>query len=193
MSIVTADIDDRLGARIRALRVEAGLTLEGLAERAEVSRAMLSRIERGSSSPTAQLLNKICGGLGITLSALFAGAERPASPLLRRADQPVWRDPESGYVRRNVSPPGSGSVVEIVEVEFPGGAEIGFDNRRVAGADQHVWVLDGVLELTLGEEAFRLAAGDCLAMGFDRPVRFRNPAERPLRYAVVISRREIRS
>ncbi len=187
MSLDDADIDGRIGARIRALRAGRNLTLDGLARRAEVSRAMLSRIERGELSPTAQLLNKICGGLGTTLSVLFAEAGTAASPLSRRAGQPVWRDPASHYLRRHVSPPGTGSPVDIVEVEFPPGGRVGFDNQRLAGTDQHVWVLDGTLVLTLGEEVFRLEQGDCLMMRFDRPVQFHNPTERPVRYAVIIS------
>lgn len=188
MSMAETGIDGRIGDRVRTLRAERGLTLDGLARLADVSRAMLSRVERGESSPTAQLLVKICGGLGTSLSALFAAAEAPASgPLSRRADQPTWRDPESGYVRRNVSPPGGGSAVEVVEVEFPAGGSISFENRRVAGADQHVWVLDGVLELEVGGEAFRLEAGDCLVMRFGVPVAFRNPSARRVRYAVIVS------
>jgi transcriptional regulator with XRE-family HTH domain len=187
MSLTISDIDDRIGARIRELRVEKSLTLDGLAGRADISRAMLSRIERGESSPTAQLLNKVCGGLGVTLSTLFAATETPASPLARRADQPVWRDPASHYLRRAVSPAGTGSPVDIVEVEFPPGGSVAFDNQRLAGTDQHVWVLDGTLELELGAEAFRLERGDCLMMRFDRPILFRNPTQRPVRYAVIVS------
>ncbi|MBI3515002.1 MAG: helix-turn-helix domain-containing protein [Proteobacteria bacterium] len=187
MSLAEADIDGRLGARIRGLRANRRLTLDGLARQAEVSRAMLSRIERGESSPTAQLLNKICGGLGITLSALFAETAAPASPLARRRDQPTWRDPASRYVRRNVSPQGTGSAVDIVEIEFPAGGHVAFDNQNVAGADQHVWVLDGTLEVALDDDVFRLERGDCLLMRFDRPVLFRNPTRRAVRYAVVIS------
>lgn len=188
MSLVEPDIDDRIGARIRELRAEKSLTLEGLARLADVSRAMLSRIERGESSPTAQLLVKICGGLGITPSVLFAGTESPVSPLARHRDQPTWRDPATHYLRRNVSPPGTGSPVDIVEVEFPPGRSITLDSVRLAGWDQQVWVLDGTLELALGDEVFRLEAGDCLFMRFDQPILFRNPTERPIRYAVIISR-----
>lgn len=187
MSLSKIDIDDRIGARIREFRVDRSLTLDGLARLADVSRAMLSRIERGESSPTAQLLNKVCGGLGITLSALFAKAETQASPLSRRRDQPIWRDPATGYLRRNVSSRGTGSTVDIVDVEFPPGGSVAFDNQRAAGTDQHIWVLDGTLELELGNEAFRLERGDCLMMRFDRPILFRNPTERHIRYAVIIS------
>src|SRR3569833_2271123 len=91
----SADLDslDRaIGERIKALRAARGLTLEALAERAGVSRAMLSRIERGESNPTAQLLGRVCAGLDVTLSALFAENEQAASPLARRDGQVVWRE-----------------------------------------------------------------------------------------------------
>jgi transcriptional regulator with XRE-family HTH domain len=192
MSPSETDIDDRIGARIRDLRAERSLTLDGLARLADVSRAMLSRIERGESSPTAQLLNKICGGLGVTLSVLFAETESPVSPLSRRLDQRIWRDPATHYLRRHVSPPGTGSPVDIVEVEFPPGGSVAFDRQRLADTDQHVWVLDGTLELELGEDAYRLETGDCLMMRFDRPILFRNRTERPIRYAVIISHGAVR-
>jgi transcriptional regulator with XRE-family HTH domain len=187
MMLLESDIDARIGGRIRDLRADRGLTLDGLARLAGVSRAMLSRIERGESSPTAQLLNKICSGLGVTLSMLFAVAEAAPNPLARRRDQPTWVDPASLYLRRSVSPSGTGSPVDIVEVEFPAGGSVAFDNQRVAGHDQHVWVLDGTLELELGDELFRLERGDCLMMRFDRPILFRNPTGRTIRYAVIVS------
>jgi transcriptional regulator with XRE-family HTH domain len=188
MSLAESDIDGRIAARIRALRAARGLTLEALAGRAEVSRAMLSRIERGESSPTAQLLNKVCGGLGVTLSELFAETEKPASPLARLADQPMWRDPASGYLRRNVSPALPGSSIEIVEIEFPPGESVAFDNARVAGKDQQIWVLAGVLELVFSDETVQLDAGDCFYMRFGRRIQFRNPSPRPTRYAVILNR-----
>jgi transcriptional regulator with XRE-family HTH domain len=188
MSLLEVDIDGRIGDRIRAFRTERGLTLEGLAARAVVSRAMLSRVERGESSPTAQLLGKVCAGLGITLSALFAEAKPAASPVRRRSDQTVWRDPASGYVRRNVSPAGTGSAVEISAIEVPPGARIAFDSLRLRGADQHIWILDGTLDLAIGDTRHRLDTGDCIHMGFDQPVTFHNPTKRTVRYAVIIGR-----
>lgn len=181
------DLDAQIGRRIRELRAAKGLSLDGLAKRSDVSRAMLSRVERGESSPTAQLLNKICGGLDVTLSALFALAENGADPLARKADQPVWRDPATGYVRRSVSPSGTGAPFDLVEVEFPPGGSVGFDNTRAGGAAQLVWILEGRLEIALGEECFQLDAGDCLFMRLDRPIQFRNPTTEPARYAVILS------
>jgi transcriptional regulator with XRE-family HTH domain len=186
MRTPVSDIDQRIGARIRELRSRKGLTLDGLAARADVSRAMLSRIERGESSPTAQLMNKICGGLGITLSALFAESAAPASPLARRESQPTWRDPATRYLRREVSP--AGASVDIIEVEFPPRRSVAFDSMRLPGVEQQVWVLDGALEMEVGGETFRLAQGDCLKMHLNQPTAFRNPTRRQVRYAVIIDR-----
>lgn len=187
MSMPAASIDAEIAARIRHLRAARGLTLDALARQATVSRAMLSRVERGESSPTAQLLAKVCDGLGTTLASLFADAAAPASPLARCVDQPVWRDPGSGYLRRSVSPPNTGSAVDMAQIEFPPGATVHFDNTGAAGTDQHIWVLDGTLELNLDGEPVRLGPGDCLWMPLDRPLRFHNPAPYPVRYLVVVS------
>jgi transcriptional regulator with XRE-family HTH domain len=185
--MIPSNLDHRIGARIRDLRAERNLTLEALAHQADVSRAMLSRIERGESSATAQLLNKVCGGLGVTLSTLFAAAETPANPLSRHATQSIWRDPATGYLRRTISPPGTGSPVDITEVDFPPGATVAFDSAHLTNWDQHIWILDGTLDLQLGDDRHRLETGDCLMMHFDRPILFHNPTDRPTRYAVIIS------
>ena len=117
MRSTASDISVRIGTRICALRGKRNLTLDNLAYRAQVSRTMLSRVERRESSPTAQF-----GGLRITLSALFSETQRPLSPP-RRQDQPTWRDPATRYLRRGVSPTGTGASVDSVEVEIlPGGS-----------------------------------------------------------------------
>ncbi|KPH79829.1 DNA-binding protein [Bosea vaviloviae] len=181
------DLDKRLGERIRRLRLAAGMTLDQLSERSGVSRAMISRVERGESSPTAALLDRICAGLGIFLSALFRDEDH-GGPLVRRADQPVWADPASGYVRRNVSPAGTGSGVEIVEVEMPAGARVLLDAARSAHRlDQQVWVLAGEMVIMFGGAEHRLSAGDCLQMLLDGPIAYHNPGSVLARYAVVLT------
>ena len=106
----------------------------------------------------------------------------------RRQRQPQWRDPASGYIRRNVSPAGVASPIQIVEVEFPAGARVAFDSgARDMRVHQQVWVLEGAIDITLGAERHRLREGDCLAMELDSPTTFHNPTRRPTRYAVVIA------
>jgi len=150
---------------------------------------MISLVERGESSPTAAVLHRLATGLGTTLASLFAEEERPeASPVARRAEQVVWRDPETGYVRRNLSPPGFPSPIELVEVVVPPGARVAYDAvPRSVGIEQQVWVLEGAVELAVGTDAHRLDAGDCLAMRVEGPTAFRNPTDRPARYVVALT------
>lgn len=185
-----SDLNRRIGERVRGLRAGRGLSLDGLAGASGVSRSMISLVERGESSPTAVVLEKLAGGLGVTLASLFdpPPGPSPAGPVARRKDQPEWRDPASGYVRRNVSPPGVPQPVRVVEVHFPAGGRVAFDNHgRDARVYQQVWVLDGAINVTVGDECHRLRAGDCLAMTLDRPTLFHNPTRKPARYAVVIA------
>lgn len=187
-----SDLNARIAERVRALRAERGLSLEALAGRSGVSRSMISLVERGETSPTAVVLEKLAGGLGVTLPALLDAAatdgRAPGGPLARREEQPTWRDPGSGYVRRNVTPPGAGQPMQIVEVELPPGARVAFENAgREMRVHQQVWVLDGEIDVTLGTERHRLRKGDCLAMQLDRPTMFHNPTRKTSRYAVVIA------
>lgn len=193
---VELELNRRIAARVRALRTARGLSLEALAAHSGVSRSMISLIERGESSPTAVILQKLAAAYGVVLSSLFdppADAPRtapaaPRGPVARRADQPAWRDPESGYVRRNVSPPAAPQPTRIVDVEFPAGARLAFDNNgRDAETCQQLWILRGAMDITVGRTKHRLAEGDCLAMALDEPVMFHNPTRRTARYAVVIS------
>ena len=165
------------------------MTLDGLAERTGVSRSMISLVERGESSPTAAVLDKLAAGLGVTLASLFAEQESAsARPLSRRADQRIWRDPESGYMRRNLSAPGFPSPIELVEVVLPPGARVAYDTgHRAATVHQQIWVIDGAVELMLGDDTYRLATGDCLSMRLDRPIIFRNLTEDPARYVVALA------
>ncbi len=185
-------VNQRIAERVRELRAGLGLSLDALAARSGVSRSMISVIERGESSPTAVVLEKLAAGLGVMLAALFdappAAARAAGAPVARRGDQAEWRDPASGYVRRNVSPPGVPQPMQIVDVRFPPGGRVAFETgARDVRVLQQVWVLQGAIDVTLGAERHRLREGDCLAMQLDRPTVFHNPTRRPARYAVVVA------
>jgi transcriptional regulator with XRE-family HTH domain len=190
MKDAASDTNQRIAQRVRGLRTAQSLSLDALAGKSGVSRSMISLIERGESSPTAVVLEKLAAGLGVPLASLFDGpaAEAPAGPVARVEDQPQWQDPASGYRRRNVSPPGVPQPMQIVEVHFPPRARVAFDNgARPQRVHQQVWVLEGTIDITLGAECYRLREGDCLAMHLDQPTMFYNPTRNPTRYAVVIA------
>lgn len=177
----------RLARRLRGLRRDRDLSLDALAAATGVSRSMISLVERGEASPTAVVLERLATGLGVPLAALFDDPAPPPSPVARAADQPVWTDPVSGYVRRNVSPPGAASPIDIVEVLFPPGARVAYETGpREPRVDQQVWVLEGAVEVSVGDAVHALEAGDCLAFALDVPVAFANPYDRPAHYAVVL-------
>jgi transcriptional regulator with XRE-family HTH domain len=184
------DINALLASRLRTLREARGESLDALAARCGVSRSAISLIERGESSPTAVVLDKLATGLGVALASLFepgpeAAAAAP-SPVSRVTDQPVWTDPGSGYVRRAVSPPGG--PLQLVDVVFPAGQRVAYDTtQRDAEIFQQVWMIDGSMELTVDGQTWRLDAGDCLAMRLDRPIAYRNPTRRPARYLVALA------
>jgi transcriptional regulator with XRE-family HTH domain len=186
-----SDLDRRIAERVLDLRTSNGLSLAALAQKCGVSRSMISLIERGESSPTATVLEKLATGLGVTLPSLFEAPNASpvaSSPLVRREEQQQWRDPASGYVRRSVSPPGVPQPMQIVEVQFPAGQRVTFENGpRDQVVYQQVWVLEGSIDITLGTERFKLKEGDCLAMQLDRPTLFHNATKKSARYAVVIA------
>jgi transcriptional regulator with XRE-family HTH domain len=177
-----------LADRLRSLRQERGLTIEALASRSGVSRSMISLVERGESSPTANILDKLGAALGVTLASLFADQpQAEASPLARRGAQPEWTDPETGYRRRNLSPPGFPSRLELVEVVLQPGMRVTYDTAtREPAFDQQIWLIEGTLHLTVGTDRHELAEGDCLAMRLDRPTTFHNPGQRPSRHLVAL-------
>lgn len=182
------DFNQRIARQARELRAARGLTLAALAERSGVSRSMISLIERGESSPTAVLLERLATGLNVPLASLFEAPGPAPEPVARRADQPRWRDPASGYIRRNVSPAGFPSPIRIVEVEFPAGARVAFDTgARDMRVHQQVWVLEGAIDVRVGEDRHQLRAGDCLAFVLDRPTAFHNRTRKRARYAVVVA------
>src|SRR5467141_1491363 len=115
-ALATPDINARIAGRVRALRADLGLTLDALAAKCDVSRSMISLVERGESSPTAVVLDKIATGLGVPLATLFDDLGASVNPVSRRDDRTPWRDPQSGYLRRNISPANFPSPTRIVEV-----------------------------------------------------------------------------
>jgi transcriptional regulator with XRE-family HTH domain len=182
------DINGRIATRVRTLRAASSLSLEALASRCAVSRSMLSLVERGETSPTAVVLEKIATALGISLAALFDDGEAPLDPVSHAADRTAWKDPQSGYVRRNISPPNFPSPIRIVEVSFPAGARVSYETgARESALAQQIWVRDGAIEVTVGKVTHRLGKDDCLAMQLDTPVTFRNRTRRTAHYVVVLA------
>ncbi len=152
------DADLALARRIRSERETRGWTLADLAGRSGVSRAMLSKIERLEASPTAALLGRLSAAFELTLSQLFASEQTGSGGGVTRVDQqPIWRDPETGFLRRSLTPPGPGPL-ELVWGELPPGAKIGYPAASLGMiADQQLVVISGELTILKGRSTHALA------------------------------------
>jgi transcriptional regulator with XRE-family HTH domain len=182
------DLDRRLAARLATMRADQGWTLEALAERSGISRATLSRLERGETSPTATLLGRLAAAYGRTTSRLLAEVEAEPPLLMRREAQTLWVDPETGFRRRAVSPPASGFDAELVEGELPPGAVISYERSPAMGLEHHLWMLGGQLDLTVETVTHRLGSGDCLRYRLFGTSRFACPGPDPAHYIIAICR-----
>ncbi|TQJ57007.1 XRE family transcriptional regulator [Streptomyces sp. NBC_00080] len=179
-------VDVRIAGRLAELRAERGWSLGELAERSGVSRSTLSRAERAETSPTAALLNRLCHVYGRTMSRLLSEVEAEPAPLVRADEQSVWEDRASGFVRRSVSPPHPALRGELVEGRLAVGADIAYDRPPVAGLEQHIWVLEGALEVTAEDTGHQLGVGDCLRLRVWGPTRFRCTGDEDVRYVLAV-------
>jgi transcriptional regulator with XRE-family HTH domain len=183
-SLDAADI--RLAERLHALRRARHWSLDELSALSGVSRASLSRIENGEVSPTASVLGRLAGAHRTTVSRLLADIEGDAPALVRRAEQPEWIDPASGFRRRSVSPPSLDFDCELLCCELPPGAAIDYPLPPRLGLEHHLYLQDGALELTIETAIYHLRAGDCLRYKLMGASRFVATGPRPARYILVL-------
>ncbi|MFV5547739.1 helix-turn-helix domain-containing protein [Acinetobacter oleivorans] len=184
------DINIRIAQQVRELRLARGYTLDVLATRCQVSRSAISLIERGEASPTAVVLEKLANGLGVPLTQLFDVPQNNQSPqpLIRRTQQSEWKDPETGYIRRQISPPNWKSPFQIVEIEFPPQSRITYEISETSKVvQQQLWVVEGEIDIQLGDSSYALSTGDCLAMQLNQPVIYSNNSSQVARYILVVS------
>ena len=188
MDTIVDDLSTRLAQRLRLERDSRGWSLADLAERSGVSKATISKIERAEVSPTAVVLVRLASAFDLTLAGLMLRAEGQGERLSRAAEQPVWRDPETGYVRRQLFASPS-SPVELVRVELPAGARVPVPAASYTFIRQVVWLLEGHLVIEDGAERHALAPGDTYAFGEPADAAFVNQRRAPCVYLVAVSRR----
>ncbi|KRE09554.1 hypothetical protein ASE63_21065 [Bosea sp. Root381] len=180
----------RLGCRIRTMRKTAGLTLDALAERSGVSRAMLSKVERGEKNPTLAVVTRIAQGLDTSLSGLM-GAETETTPVaIRRAGQRLsFYDEETGFERHLLSPAHIETGVELLLHIIPPGASSGLLPAYDGFVEKHLIIQEGQLSVHLDDGSYHLQAGDSFYFQIRAPYRFANETRSRCSYYCVIVRR----
>ncbi len=184
--MVAAVSSEQLGKRVKELRGRRGLTLEALAERSGVSRAMISKLERGEKNPTLVVAAKVAEGLGVTISELLGVKERREIVVIPRERRMTMRDPESGFERQLLSPTFGGRGVEFVRNVVPHGSTSGEFPPHRRGVEEYVVVEKGRLRTFVGDEEHLLEAGDALYFEADVSHRFDNAGDGECSYYLVI-------
>ncbi len=151
-----------LAAHLKHLRTQRDLTLQQLAEQSGISRATLSRIENGEVSPTADTLGRLAAAFALPISQLLAPLETDFPPLLRAAEQAVWRDESRDFTRRALSPPSGRLQLELIACSIGPQQRIAYDAPAFAGHEHHLVLLEGALAVTIEGVRHELAPGDCL-------------------------------
>lgn len=186
MSTILDSAGARIAARLRLERDSRGWSLADLADRSGVSKAMISKIEREEVSPTAVILVRLAGAFDLTLAGLLLRAES-RERLTRAYQQSVWRDPKTGYLRKQVFARAD-HPLEIIDIELPARQQIRLPASSYAHIRQAVWVRSGHLVITEAGERHLLALGDCLGFGPPSEVIFANETAVPCNYVVVLAR-----
>jgi transcriptional regulator with XRE-family HTH domain len=179
-----------LGNNIRDRRTELGMTLEALAAKSHVSRAMLSDIERDAKSPTVRIISQIALGLETTVSELLG--ELPPkqhgqeSQLVRKSQRQILVEPQSGVERHLLSPALVRHSIEINWLVVPPGQSSGVFPPQPHGTMEHITVVRGTLHCRLGTREVVLEEGDSLTFPGDVEQVFSNQDKKPSRGFLVI-------
>ena len=187
MDTIIDDVSARIARRLRLERDSRGWSLADAAERSGVSKATISKIERAEVSPTAVILVRLAAAFDLTLAGLMLRAEGRGDRLMRAAEQPVWRDPETGYLRKQIFGRPD-HPLEIITVELPPGKQVVLPASSYAHIRQAVWVQAGSLVIIEAGERHALGGGDCLGFGSPSEVTFANKTAAPCVYVVVLAR-----
>lgn len=183
-------VDSDIARLLLKHRKARNLTVAELAQRSGVSQAMISKVERGASSPSATILSRLANALNITLSKLFAELEQQQNSLVLFAHQQQhWTDTQSGITRWSLSP--AGACPELIKVEIPARGQLTIPasaNAHLCG--QTLWMLSGSLDFRVNHQTHHLRAGDCLALTFASECHMSNPdPEQGCSYIVAFSQK----
>ncbi len=182
----SSNLDTPIAESIRRLRSAQGLSLEALAKRADVSKSMISKIERGETSPTANTLGRLAEALDVSLSQLMGLQEKREVIVLREAEQPVFQSVDGSFQRRCLSPIFPTRGVDFVLNTLAAKSRSDLAVRHKSGVDEHLHVTSGRLRVHLGDSAYDLGPGDSIYYQADVAHEFENPGDDEASFFIVI-------
>ncbi|AKJ70627.1 XRE family transcriptional regulator [Pandoraea thiooxydans] len=162
-----------LGGRLRHARRMSGLTLLQLAQKANCSESLISKIEKGNTTPSLATLHRLAVALETNIAALTSPAEPTGGPVMRQGDRPVIRGGGIA-LERVVLPTRNGLLQANIHILDPGE---GSDGQIEHIGEEVGYVLEGTVELTLRDASYILHAGDAFTFTSETPHGYRNAGE----------------
>jgi transcriptional regulator with XRE-family HTH domain len=173
IALVPRNADFRVGARLRSLRRERGLTIEQVAGATSLTKGFISQLERDTTTPSLSSLARICDALGVRMGDVFLEAAPDLVRLIRKDERRAVEWNPNHFL---LSPPQE-SRLQAIESHIPPGAGAGDEAYSFPGDVEFVYVMAGVLELRVGEETYRLEQGDVLTYPLREPHTWSNPSK----------------
>ncbi len=188
--MTSAAVNGTIGSRVRALREAMDLSLRDLADRSGVSAPMLSQVERGETSPTLQIAERIAAGLELRLSQLLRLDEDGAVTIVRKADRRRGPGHVKGHSYELLSPPLPGQRAELSRHTLAPGAMTGGPGdspMHEPGSRETALVESGTVALEIDGARHELHSGDCVTFDADLPHHFENPGPEEAQLLAVVS------
>jgi transcriptional regulator with XRE-family HTH domain len=179
-----------IGARVKALRESAALSLRDLAGRSGVSAPMLSQVERGETSPTLTVAVRIAHGLDLRLSQLLRLDEGGSVTVVRAAERTGGGNERRGHSFEVLTSSQPGQRAELSRHTLaPEGATGAQDDPPIhePGSRETALVEQGALTLVCDGQRYELAEGDCVTFDADLPHHFENPTASEAAFLAVVS------
>lgn len=163
----------KVGARVRSLRRERGLTIEQLAVATGLTKGFISQLERDRTAPSLSSIARICDALGVRLSHIFES--EPAPALVRKQERPRVDSPSA--TENHLLSSRDEKRFQAIESAIAPGAGAGDELSSLPGEVEFVYVLEGLLELQVAEDTHVLEEGDALTYPLAKPHTWRNPSK----------------
>jgi transcriptional regulator with XRE-family HTH domain len=165
----------KIGKELKRVRVSQGMTLEELSNKCGYSKALISRVETGSVSPSLTSLMKMVSALGLKLHDLFTSIERGQASVVRKGEEKTFVT-EGKSVMEFLATDISMKKMEPVRITAPAGYVSG-KQSDVHYGEEFLFVLSGKIEISIGEAAHKLAQGDSIYLSAGTPHQWRNPGK----------------
>ena len=173
---MTDAINDQISRNVKILRKEMGLTLDDLSVRSDVSKSMLSEIERGGTNPTVLVLWKIAEGLKVPLTRLISSPQTGIT-VVRAADQ-ILLSEKSGYRINTIFPYSDTTHAELLNIVLPPGGRLQNSGHR-NGVEEMLIVTHGKITLILNDAPEQLETGDAAHFDGNLPHELINTGNEP--------------